>query len=135
MREDRSWLEFAAPAVLVTRRKDGTPAVSPVWFRFHEEMFEVVIAAGDVKLRHLERDPVCTLVVFEAEPPFRGIEVRAAAALEAGDVTEVRRAIVSRYLGPERAERFVQARAPEGVVVRLAAAGAREWDLGGILPP
>jgi len=30
-----------------------------------DEAFEVVIAKGDVKLRHLARDPQCVLVVFE----------------------------------------------------------------------
>jgi PPOX class probable F420-dependent enzyme len=131
----RTLLEAPSPAVLVTTRRDGAPAASPVWFRYESGTFEVVIARGDVKLRHLEREPRCGLVIFEAEPPFRGIEVRGEASVEPGDVTTVRRAIVGRYIGPERAERFVAARAPEGVVVRLDAAGARTWDLGGILPP
>jgi PPOX class probable F420-dependent enzyme len=132
--EMRTLLEAPSPAILVTTRRDGSAAASPVWFRYQEGAFEVVIAAGDVKLRHLERDPRCTLVVFEAEPPFRGVEVRGTASLEPGDVTAVRRAIVGRYIGPERAERFVAARKPEGVVVRLDAGGARTWDLRGILP-
>jgi hypothetical protein len=40
------------------------------------EAFEVVIAKGDVKLRHLARDPRCVLVIFETVRSFRGVEVR-----------------------------------------------------------
>ena len=77
----RSLLEAASPAVLTTYRRDGSALVRPVWFRWNAPAFEVVVAEGDVKLEHLRRDPRCVLVVFEAIPPFRGIEVRAASIL------------------------------------------------------
>ena len=71
----RSLLEAPSPAVLTTYRKDGSAHTVPVWYRWTGEAFEVVIAKGDVKLRHLARDPRCVLVVFEAVRPFRGMEV------------------------------------------------------------
>jgi hypothetical protein len=49
----------------------GPAAVSPVWFQFRDNAFEVVIGEDDVKLRHLAARPRCELVVFEAVPPFR----------------------------------------------------------------
>ncbi len=64
----RSLLEAPSPAVLTTYRKDGSANVSPVWFQCNDGTFEVVIAEGDVKLKHLARDPRCVLVVFEAVP-------------------------------------------------------------------
>jgi hypothetical protein len=57
----RSLLEAPSPAVLATYREDGTTLVSPVWFRWYAEAFEVVIAEGDVKLRHLAANPECEL--------------------------------------------------------------------------
>ena len=76
MREFASLFQAPSPAVLMTYRKDGTVAASPVWFRFRDDTFEVVIAENDVKLRHLAARPECELLVFEAVPPFRGIRVR-----------------------------------------------------------
>jgi hypothetical protein len=35
--------------VLTTYREDGSALVSPVWFRWHDEAFEVVIAEGDAE--------------------------------------------------------------------------------------
>lgn len=81
MERARSLLEAPSPAVLTTYRKDSSASVSPVWFRWSDGAFEVVVAKGDLKLRHLARDPRCALVVFEAVRPFRGVEVRGVAEL------------------------------------------------------
>ena len=92
----RSLLEAPSPAVLTTYRMDGSAHTVPVWFRWTDEALEVVIAKGDVKLRHLARDPRCVLVVFEAVRPFRGVEVRGVAELIEGDVTGGHRGTLSR---------------------------------------
>jgi PPOX class probable F420-dependent enzyme len=130
----RSLLEAPSPAVLTTYRQDGSAFVSPVWFRWHEDAFEVVIAEGDLKLRHLARDPRCTLVVFEATRPFRGIEVRGVPELVDGDAGPVRTAIAGRYLGEVDGARFAAERSTPGVLVRLVPEDPRVWDLTGILP-
>ena len=131
----RSLLEEPSPAVLMTYRKDGSASVSPVWFHWTGKAFEVVIAQGDVKLRHLARDPRCVLLVFEAVPPFRGVEVRGVPELMERDVTEERVAIAGRYLGDEGARRFAAERkSPTGVLLRLVPDEPRVWDLTAILP-
>ncbi|MEO6577282.1 MAG: pyridoxamine 5'-phosphate oxidase family protein [Candidatus Limnocylindria bacterium] len=129
----RPLAEAPSAAVLVVRQEDGSPLVTPVWFRVSGDAFEVVIAAGDRKLAHLRRDPRCVFLVFETTPPFRGAEVHADAELSGENVEETRLAITTRYLGTEGARRFVAARGP-GFVVRLPISAARTWDLGGILP-
>jgi PPOX class probable F420-dependent enzyme len=131
----RALLEAPSPAVLTTYRKDGSANVSPVWFQWSDDAFEIVIAEGDVKLEHLGRDPRCVLVVFEAVPPFRGLEVRGTPELVKGDVTSVRAAIAGRYLGAADGERFADGRrAKPGVLLRLRATKPRVWDLSAILP-
>ncbi len=131
----RSLIDAPSPAVLMTYRKDGSANVSPVWFRWHDDAFEVVIAHGDVKLKHLARDPRCALLVFEVVPPFRGIEVRGVPELFERDVTQARSDIAGRYLGSEDGQRFAAARTSSpGVLLRLAAADPRVWDLDAILP-
>jgi PPOX class probable F420-dependent enzyme len=131
----RSLLEAPSPAVLTTYRSDGSALVSPVWFRWADGAFELVIAEGDVKLRQLARDPRCVLVVFEAVAPFRGVEARGEAELVEGDVTPVRADIAGRYLGTRDGERFAaERRSKPGVLLRLAVAEPRVWDLTAILP-
>ena len=131
----RTLLEAPSPAVLATYRKDGSALVSPVWFRWNAEAFEVVIAEGDVKLRHLARDPRCLLVVFETVRPFRGIEARGVPDIVEGDVTEAREAIAGRYLGVRAGRRFAaERRSRPGVLLRLHDPEPRVWDLSSMLP-
>jgi PPOX class probable F420-dependent enzyme len=131
----RSLVEAPSPAVLATYRKDGSALVTPVWFRWSDGAFEFIILEGDVKLAHLRRDPRCVLVVFEAIPPFRGIEVRGEPELLEGDVSEARAAISGRFLGEAAGKRFAaQRRSKPGVLVRLEAREPRVWDLSAMLP-
>ena len=131
----RSLLEGASPAVLTTYRRDGSAHTVPVWFRWTDEALEVVIAKGDVKLRHLARDPRCVLVIFETMRPFRGVEVRGEAELVEGEVSLARAAIAGRYLGVVDGERFAaERRSRPGVLLRLVPDSPRLWDLSGILP-
>jgi PPOX class probable F420-dependent enzyme len=131
----RTLLEAPSPAVLTTYRKDGSALTSPVWYRWTGEAFEIVIARGDVKLRHLERDPRCLLVIFEAVAPFRGVELRGEGCLVDGDVGVIRRSIAGRYLGADAGERFAAQRVSKpGVLLRLVQEQPRVWDLAGMLP-
>jgi Pyridoxamine 5'-phosphate oxidase len=122
-----SLLEAGSPAVLTTYRRNGTAVPSPVWYRFHDEAFEVVLAEGDIKLRHLARNPHCSLLIFESIAPFRGLRVEGEPTLPQQDVTPVRRSIASRYLGPDLGARFAAERSAWGVVLTLPASDARTW--------
>ena len=133
--EMQSLLDAPSPAVLTTYRKDGSALTTPVWFRFHDGKFEVVLAEGDVKRQHLARTPRCVLVVFEVVPPFRGVEVKGQPELIDGDVTAEREALAGRYLGVERGRRFAATRrSSRGTVLRMAADEPRVWDLAAALP-
>ena len=129
----RPLLDAPSPAVLTTYRRDGSVLVSPVWFRWADGAFEIVVTEGNAKLRHLERDPRCILVVFDTAPPFRGIEVRGTPEIVRGDVTPAREAIAGRYLGADAGRRFAASRSG-GVLLRLVPEEPRAWDLSAILP-
>jgi Pyridoxamine 5'-phosphate oxidase len=135
MREFATLLHAPSPAVLTTYRKDGTAVTSPVWFRFHGDTFEVVIAENDVKLRHLAARPECELLVFETVPPFRGVRVLSDRPILTRDGAQLaRQDIASRYLGEERGKRFAAERTSTGILLRLPADQAKAWDLNAILP-
>ena len=132
----RSLLEAPSPAVLTTYRKDGNALVSPVRFRWSEGAFEVVIAKGDLKLRHAPgARPAVRSRGVRGVRPFLGVEVRGEAELVEGDVTGIRADIAGRYLGRDDGARFAaERRSKPGVVLRLAGDTPRVWDLSGILP-
>lgn len=115
--------------------EDGEVIVSPVWFRVHDDAFEVDMASGHRKLPLLRRDPRCTLLIFETMPPFRGVPARSRATLAPDDGARTRLAIASRYLSEELGRRYADTqRRPPGAIVRLPLADARAWDLSASLP-
>jgi PPOX class probable F420-dependent enzyme len=131
----RSLLEGPSPATLTLYRQDGRAITSPVWFRLAGDWFEIVVAATDHKLEHLQRDPHCTLLVFEAVRPFRGVQVSGEAVVIPDDGARARLAIASAYLGAEGGRAYADlARRPPGYVVRLPINAARAWDLADKLP-
>lgn len=128
--EIRSLLDAPSPATLTPYRENGEAITSPVWFRVHNDAFEVVVAATDPKIDHLRRDPRCVLLVFESVRPFRGVQVRGQATILKDQGAQARLAIASRYLGREGGRAFADlGRRPPGFVVRLPTRVARAWDL------
>jgi PPOX class probable F420-dependent enzyme len=126
----RSLLDAPSAATLALYRDDGEAITSPVWFRVHDDAFEVVVAATDHKLEHLRRDPRCMLLIFEAVRPFRGVQVRGRVTIEPDEGARTRRAIASRYLGPDDGLAYADlSRRQPGFVVRLPLSAARAWDL------
>ena len=131
----RSLLDAPSPATLTVYRGDGEAITSPVWFRVHDDAFEVVVAASDRKLEHLRRDPRAVLLVFESVRPFRGVQVRGRVTIEPDEGARTRLAIASRYLGPEGGSAYADlALRPPGFVVRLPLSAARAWDLADKVP-
>ena len=126
----QSLLDAPSPATLTLFREAGEAVTSPVWFRFSGDTFEVVMGLKDHKLELLRRDPRCTLLIFETEPPFRGVRVRAKAELVPDEGSAARLAIATRYLGAEEGRRYADtSRRPPGYVVRLRGEFAKAWDL------
>lgn len=59
--------------VLTTTRRDGSPASTPVWFKYHEG--ELLIQTGDglPKVNNIRRDPRICLVVQDERPPYKAV--------------------------------------------------------------
>jgi PPOX class probable F420-dependent enzyme len=96
------FLDEPRVAILATLRRDGPVLLSPVWHEWRGGGFNIWIAAEDVKIRHLRRDPRATAVVAESEPPLWGVEVRGDARFIHEGVPETARRIAARYIGEER---------------------------------
>ena len=122
-------LEQPLVAVLATYRRDGGVLLSPVWHRWRDGGFDVVVYENDIKLKHLRRDPRASIVVYEHEPPYRGLEARGEARLLQDGVAEAASSMSVRYLGPENGQAYAAAISPaDSVLVRLEPTHVRGWD-------
>ena len=113
-------------ATLATYGRDGLVLLSPVWFEWRAGGFNIAIGLDDVKARHLRRDPRASIVVAEAEPPLRGLEVRGSARL-LPQSPDVDRRIVERYVAAAEVDEYL-AGLPPGTLVRLEPGELRAWD-------
>ena len=120
-------LELPLVAVLATYRMDGDVLLSPVWHQWREGGFDVVVGPNDVKLRHLRRDPRASVVVYEHQPPYRGLEARGEAQLAPEGAAEAIASMADRYLGPEDGPTYA-ATVTDAVLVRLEPSQVRGWD-------
>ena len=121
-------VERAFVATLATYRADGTVVLSPVWHEWHGGGFNVVIEDGDVKARHLRRDPRASLALYENDPPYRGVELGATARLGADGAAEALRRIAIRYLGEDAGSAYASTLSGTEILVRLEPGHLRTWD-------
>jgi PPOX class probable F420-dependent enzyme len=121
------FLALPLVAVLATYRRDGSVLLSPVWHQWREVGFDVLCSPEDIKVRHLRRDPRASILVYDNEPPYRGVELRTTAQLLDFDPADVVREMSIRYLGLEAGEAYAAASA-DSVLVRLEPGNVRTWD-------
>jgi PPOX class probable F420-dependent enzyme len=114
-------------AVLATYRADGTALLSPVWHEYRDGGFNVCTSEGDIKARHLRRDPRAGLVVAEPVPPYRGVEVTTEATFVRDGVEATVERVAIKYLGEAKGRQYAQS-APDDIVVRLEPGRLRAWD-------
>ena len=68
-------LDLPLLAFLATYRRDGSVLQSPIWHEWRDGAFQFAVGSGDVKMRHMQRDPRACIVVAENGGAYRGIEV------------------------------------------------------------
>ena len=114
-------------AVLATYRMDGGVLLSPVWHQWRDGGFDVVVGPNDVKLKHLRRDPRASVLVYEHDPPYRGLEARGEARLSPEGAAEA--IALDGGALPRSGGRPAYARPfPTCVLVRLEPDHVRGWD-------
>ena len=120
------FLALPLVAVLATYRRDGSVLLSPVWHQWRDGGFDVLCTPDDIKVRHLRRDPRASILVYDNEPPYRGVELRTTAQLSDIDRDVVLKMSI-RYLGQEAGEAYAAGSA-QSVLVRLERGAVRTWD-------
>ena len=120
-------LERPLVAVLATYRSDESVLLSPVWHEWRDGGFNVVTAPDDVKVLHLLRDPRASVLVYEHDLPYRGVEVRGEARVTTEGASDAARRIAVRYLGEERGRAYVEG-GGDDTLIRLEPGDLRAWD-------
>lgn len=87
----------AQVASLATIGRNGYPQVTEVWFLHDESELKLSLNTARLKTRNLQRDPHCTLFVLDVSNPYRYLEVRGDARVEADDDYTFARKVGAKY--------------------------------------
>ena len=72
-------------ATLATLGKDGGPQLTEVWFLFEDGEVKISLNDSRLKTKNLVARPLCSLFILDLANPFRFVDVRGKARIEADD--------------------------------------------------
>ena len=134
--EVRELLERTGPALLGvvgTLRRDGSPHVVPVWYRWDGEAVRIWTTEERGWVRNVLRDPRVAFSVQEPQPPFAAVVIHGRAEARTGsgaDVDEEIRAITRRYIAEEEVEAYVAGWASLRTIVTIRPEHTTGWSRG-----
>lgn len=113
---------------LGTTNNDGTPHITPVWYRFDGGAFLVLTERGSRKHRNIERDPRVAFCIDEDRPPYHTVLVSARVAVEDAPGREWREALAIHYLGEEAGKRYTAENVhPNNIMLRIVPEKVSGW--------
>jgi PPOX class probable F420-dependent enzyme len=126
---------FPTPlGVVATLRRDGSPHIVPVWFRWDAGAVTIWTTETRAWVRNLRHDPRVAFSVQTFEEPYPAVMMRGGATVatahDAATVEEIR-AITRRYILAEEVEEYM-ARWPDlRTIVTIVPAHIVSWSAGG----
>lgn len=84
-------------ATLATVGPDGRPQVSEVWFLADEDTVRISLNTGRQKTRNLRRNSACSFFLLDLGNPYRYLELRGDAAVEADPDYAFARQVGAKY--------------------------------------
>ena len=97
-----SYLAGPHVAHFASIRQDGTPHISPVWYRWEDGKVTVVSGDSAVKTRNVRQNPKVAISVATDEWPYQYVILEGDATVENANLRDTVRSIFSRYEGTER---------------------------------
>ena len=115
-------------ATLATVGDDGYPQLSEVWFLSQGDQIAVSLNTARQKLKNMETDPACALLILDVANPYRYVEIRGTAVVEPDDDMEFARQVGAKYDADLREHDVPGDRR---VMVRIVPVRVRAVDMSG----
>lgn len=84
-------------ATLATVGDDDYPQLSEVWFLAQDDQIAFSLNTTRQKVKNLETDPACTVLILDVANPYRYVEIRGTAVVEPDDDLEFARQVGAKY--------------------------------------
>ena len=123
MKPPQEAVEFLAEpniCVLATTGPGDAAHAMPMWYLYDEG--DILFASGrkSQKVRNVERSGKATVVIDRRDPPYYAVMVKGSAAIEPALPRDKMFALASRYIGAEKATRYLSDTAgDDSVTIRV----------------
>jgi PPOX class probable F420-dependent enzyme len=94
----------AQVATLATIGGNGFPQLTEIWFLHEDGELKTSLNSSRLKTRNLQKRPQCSLFLLDLQNPYRYLEVRGNAKIEADDDYAFARKLGAKYGGADLSE-------------------------------
>ena len=100
---------LAAPyiAVMVTLHRNGSPHVTPNWYRYDGTMLTFITRKDRLKYRNLQRDNRISVCIYDPPVASHYVVISGTATCTDQDIWDEARRIIARYRAPEEVDGYV----------------------------
>lgn len=102
----RDYLNQQHYAIIATFNADGSIQQTVVWYLLDDDQIRFSVGAGSVKVRNLQRNATISVMIADGT---RYLTLQGTALVETFD-PDLRHRLATRYLGPEKADAWLQRR-------------------------
>jgi PPOX class probable F420-dependent enzyme len=113
-------------ATLATVGEDGYPQLSEVWFLAQGDQVALSLNTARQKLKNIETEPACTVLILDLANPYRYVEIRGTAVVEPDDDMAFARQLGAKYDADLREH---DAPGDQRVMVRIVPIRTRAVDM------
>lgn len=113
---------------LATTMSDGSPQISPVWYRFDAGDFLVLCESTSAKGRNVARDPRVAFCIDDDRAPYHTVLIRGRAAIEESPGYEFGLALAIHYLGEDNGRLYMASSTHENnIMLRITPETITGW--------
>jgi PPOX class probable F420-dependent enzyme len=105
--EIAAYLAASHIAVVPTISRNGTPHLTPNWYRYDGRVFTVMTRKDRLKYRHLQRDPRISVCIDDPPVASNYLVSAGTATCDDRDIWDEARRIIARYRAPAEVDDYL----------------------------
>ena len=113
---------------LATAGEDGYPQLSEVWFVVEDDQIALSLNTRRQKVKNLETEPACTVLLLDLQNPYRYLEIRGTAVVSPDDDRAFAEKVGAKYNADLREH---DAPGDRRVIVRVVPVHVNAVDMSG----
>ena len=105
--EITAYLTASHIAVIVTLHRNGSPHVTPNWYRYDGTVLTFITRKDRLKYRNLQRDHRISVCIYDPPVASNYVVISGTATCTDQDIWDEARRIIARYRTPEEVDGYV----------------------------